>query len=361
MVRRQPSVPEELKARPFTVAEGRELGMTRRQLDRPGLRQAPYGVRTAGESDLVQRSLAALVAVDRPGRPAVLSHVTAARLWGVPLPRREAPGEPVDVAVRRPGRASRAAGIAGHVLCDDRIGVVHRHGLPVVDAATVLCQLAGILTVPDLVAVGDALVYAPRVREWDDDRPWLTLDELASRVRGFHGRGKRRASAAVRLIRPGAASRPESLLRVLLAQPGWPEPEVNVAIRDRHGRLVAYPDLLYRRWRVVVEYDGDQHRTSRAQYERDVQRLAELDALGFRVVRVLADGLFRRPGDTLARVRWALVQAGWRPSDTGERPAFSSSRRRCTPDGHSGRTSVTTRRSGMGDLGHAATAPRGLR
>lgn len=180
------------------------------------------------------------------------------------------------------------------------------------DPTTLFCQLSATLSLQDLVAVGDALVLSPRFRQWDDDRPWTSVDDLERRVDGFRGRGKRTARDAVPLLRPGAASRPESLLRLLLRQPGWPDPEVNAAIREASGRLVAYPDLLYRQWRVVVEYDGDQHRTSRAQYERDVRRLEELSAQGWRVVRVLSRDLFVTPEQTVLRVRAALRQAGWR-------------------------------------------------
>jgi hypothetical protein len=36
---------------------------------------------------------------------------------------------------------------------------------------------------------------------------------------------------------------------------GLPEPEVNPDIRNASGRFVGRGDLVYRRWRVIVEYD----------------------------------------------------------------------------------------------------------
>lgn len=62
---------------------------------------------------------------------------------------------------------------------------------------------------------------------------------------------------------------------------------------------------------MVVEYDGDQHRTSRSQYVRDVERHEALAACGWTVIRVLADELFSRPQDVVDRVQRALRRAGW--------------------------------------------------
>jgi very-short-patch-repair endonuclease len=63
---------------------------------------------------------------------------------------------------------------------------------------------------------------------------------------------------------------------------------------------------------VVVEYDGDQHRADRGQFERDVERLEDLAREGWTVVRVLAHHL-RSPLHLQARVRAALRAGGWRP------------------------------------------------
>ncbi|WP_185020527.1 DUF559 domain-containing protein [Rathayibacter sp. PhB152] len=65
-------------------------------------------------------------------------------------------------------------------------------------------------------------------------------------------------------------------------------------------------DLLYRKQWVVVEYDGDQHRTDTRQYERDIARSEAIQALGYRHIRVRLSGLVDRPEATAARVRRAL-------------------------------------------------------
>jgi very-short-patch-repair endonuclease len=54
---------------------------------------------------------------------------------------------------------------------------------------------------------------------------------------------------------------------------------------------------------VAVEYDGDQHRTDRWQYVKDVRRLEILQRLGWVVIRVIAED---HAADIVRRVRQAL-------------------------------------------------------
>jgi len=60
---------------------------------------------------------------------------------------------------------------------------------------------------------------------------------------------------------------------------------------------------------VAVEYDGDQHRTDRHQYRKDVSRLQMLERMGWIVIRVLAG---EHPMDVLQRIRHALARRGYR-------------------------------------------------
>ena len=62
---------------------------------------------------------------------------------------------------------------------------------------------------------------------------------------------------------------------------------------------------------VCVEYDGAQHWTDPAQRTRDIDRYAELEAIGWRIVRVSADMLRYRPATIVARTKAALRDAGW--------------------------------------------------
>ncbi|WP_245745697.1 endonuclease domain-containing protein [Nocardia altamirensis] len=64
-------------------------------------------------------------------------------------------------------------------------------------------------------------------------------------------------------------------------------------------------------WRVAVEYDGAHHWTDPTQRTKDIDRIATLESLGWRVIRVNATLLHRRPHVVLDRVRAALHANGW--------------------------------------------------
>ena len=70
-----------------------------------------------------------------------------------------------------------------------------------------------------------------------------------------------------------ARSLPESEVRALLEFAGLTSPEVNVAIDDGPEAQVIC-DLVFRRWRTVVEHEGAHHQEDREQYNRDLGRYA---------------------------------------------------------------------------------------
>jgi hypothetical protein len=327
MPRRTP-LPAALHAGPFAVgtaiAAGVSPGRLRgRDLERPfhGVRIATGADATTGlrlgsfSSERDAAEFSSLVArcleyepLLRPGQ--FFSHETAARLWRFPLPAPFSRGDSLHVSVAAPGRAPRSAGIVGHQTVGG--AATERLGLPLSDAVTTWLALAPLLGVDDLVAIADHIVLEPMVLDPYDPRPYARLDQLVRRVEGFHGRGARKAASAVRHVRPGAESRPETLLRLLLARAGLPEPEVNVDIRDATGAFLGRADLLFREWRVIVEYDGEQHRTSSRQYDRDETRLEDFALAGYRVVRIRKGTLFGQPEAVVWRVLRTLRDAGWR-------------------------------------------------
>jgi very-short-patch-repair endonuclease len=63
-------------------------------------------------------------------------------------------------------------------------------------------------------------------------------------------------------------------------------------------------------WKVGVEFDGAHHWTDPKQRTHDIDRLAELDARGWIIIRVSADLLRYRPEVVIERVRRALRAAG---------------------------------------------------
>ncbi|OBB98211.1 hypothetical protein [Mycobacterium sp. 852002-40037_SCH5390672] len=143
------------------------------------------------------------------------------------------------------------------------------------------------------VAAIDALVQATDLKMAD-------VELLAERYRGR--RGMKNSRAALELVDDGAQSPKETWLRLLLITAGFPPPQTQIAVRNEWGWAEAYLDMGWKDIKVAVEYDGDHHRASRAQYVKDIRRLEMLERYGWIVVRVIAED---RPDDIIRRVREA--------------------------------------------------------
>lgn len=108
----------------------------------------------------------------------------------------------------------------------------------------------------------------------------------------------------------------ESELRPLLTFAGLPRPEVNAAVDVRED-VAVIGDLVYRKWRTVVEYEGAQHQEDRAQYNSDLDRYALMRAADVRYVQVTRERL-ARPKTVVGEVFRALLAAGY----DGTAPSF---------------------------------------
>jgi very-short-patch-repair endonuclease len=296
-----------LEQRPFSVGEARARGFGRARMRNAELARPFHGIR---------------VAIGRLGSPIDafaprlrhnewFSHESAARLWNVPLANWENPTDTVHVTIADPGAPSRAKGARGHRTAQVTT-IVLRRGLRCSDAATTWLNLASILSLRDLVVAGDHLVLDPEVLDPLDLRPYVTLEELRQRVQSYHGAGKARASRALALLRQGAESRPETLLRLLIRDARLPEPAVNPIIYDATGRRIGRADLVFSEFRVIVEYDGDQHRSDKRQYRKDVRRWQDFMREGWDVLRFHDDALSASPGATQLEIADALARAGCR-------------------------------------------------
>jgi hypothetical protein len=131
------------------------------------------------------------------------------------------------------------------------------------------------------------------------------------RVAACHRRapGLRRLEAALELVDAGAQSPRESYLRLLLIDAGLPRPQTQIPVVGVDAMPLAYLDLGWEECMVAVEYDGDQHRTDRRQYVKDIRRLEMLEQLGWIVVRVVAED---RPAAIVRRVRAAVAASSVR-------------------------------------------------
>jgi hypothetical protein len=297
------AIPLPLAAAPFTVAHAHAWKVGEGRLRGPDLDRPFHGVRMP-RSDPVSIEQRCRAYAARMRDCEVFSHRTAALLHGLPLPFGQE--QPIHVSAFEPHGIPRSVGVRGHRLRLGGAAIVLVRGLRVVSAIDAWCQLSGELSVRRLVEVGDALVCRRH--------PPATLDELGEAIDRHTGhRGQRALRAAFALVRSGTDSPAETDLRLDLMEYGLPEPLVNAPIFDASGHLIAIGDLVYARFRVIVEYDGGQHREDARQYARDVDRLEDLAHAGWRVIRFNSSHRGVRRTRRLERVREALLAAGWAP------------------------------------------------
>ncbi len=237
----------------------------------------------------------------------VFSHLTAAVLWGMPLPS-HLDIESLHVSAQAPARAPSGRGITGHSLRLMPASTRWLGGFPVLAPAETWRLLAEVLAAHDLVCVGDFIVTG---NPWRQILPLATIDELtlASRSRSAF-RGSRLAIEALHAVRVGPLSRPESLLRQLVLAAGLPEPVLNGTIATSSGSFVAMPDLGWPDYHVAAEYEGDHHR-GRGQFRHDIRRVELIIDQDWSVVRVSADDLFDRPSELVTRLGARLTARGW--------------------------------------------------
>lgn len=288
-------LPPHLAGRPFLVSAAGADGVARSRTRAKDL-VAPFrGVRMPVEMVTTKRLCTALALRMSPEQ--FFSHHTAAKLHGLPVDE-----GPIHVSAFAPTREPRVAGVIGHRVAPGSARVVTVDGLRVASAVDAWVSLASSDSLTRVVMVGDALLRRKN--------PIATISEMEQAVAAAAGaRGARRLRRAMGLVRPRTDSPRETLIRLWLLWAGLPEPDVNRAILDDRGRFVAYGDLVFAQYRVLVEYDGEHH-FSAEQALLDVDRLEKIMAQGWRVVRI---NRTHSQHTTVALVRTALVKAGWRP------------------------------------------------
>jgi very-short-patch-repair endonuclease len=225
---------------------------------------------------------------------AALSHVTALQLRGLNI----GPSAPIHISTNQPTQR-----ILRGVVVHRRQGLLHPtelNGLPVLRPDRTFVDAATQLRDRELLRVGDWLVATGRT----------DVDTLRSYAFGSHLDGVQRARRVAMMVRAGAASPRESDLRWEIVRAGLPEPELNVDILDELGEFIARGDLVYRRWKIVVEYDGWQHERDAWQRQYDHLRRERLEGAGWRVIVITAAD-FRYPHTLVRRIETVLRQRGF--------------------------------------------------
>jgi hypothetical protein len=201
----------------------------------------------------------------------------------------------IELICNRP-RRPRGVITRNEAVADDEIGWACK--LPVTTPARTAFDLGRHLDRLDALVRLDALMRATPFSVED-------VQQLAERYRG--ARGLRQLRDLLPLVDGGASSPQETRLRLLFMDAGLPTPTTQIPICDR-GRLIRMADMGWEDFMVAAEYDGDQHRTSRPQYVKDLRVLPILERMGWHVIRVIKED---RDEDVIARVYEALCRRGW--------------------------------------------------
>ncbi|MGH2857735.1 MAG: type IV toxin-antitoxin system AbiEi family antitoxin domain-containing protein [Solirubrobacteraceae bacterium] len=242
------------------------------------------GVYAVGPRRAEPRARAA-AAVLACGSRAVLSHESAASLWGM-LRRWSFPLE-VTVAGNR-----AQPGITIHRSRTlRRADITREYGIPVTSPARTLLDIAPRLTDERLTRiVNDAL----RTR-------LLGLDALSQLLaRSAHHRGVGRLRPFVQVPNGPTASAFEDRFLAFVRAHGLPEPQMNARVL---GREV---DALFMPQRVIVELDSWEFHHDRTAFIDDRERDASALEADFLTIRLTWERLDERPDEEAARLRRIL-------------------------------------------------------
>jgi hypothetical protein len=279
------------------IAQLRRLGFRAHHIDRRlaahRLRAVYRGVYAVGHRRIGREGqwLAAVLAC---GPGALLSHRSAAALWGIldlerPRPDVTVPGHGTR---ERPGIRVRRSTVL-HV--EDRS---EHLGIPVASVARTLLDLA---TDVPVWRVRRAASEATRLDLLDH----AAADRLIERSQGRHGVSVLRALVAADLSADARTrSDLESRFLDFCRGEGLPTPLVNAHVG---GYEV---DAYWPQARLVVELDSWEFHKDREAFERDRQKAADLTRQGFTVVQITDRRLKRERREVHATLRALMNQSG---------------------------------------------------
>jgi very-short-patch-repair endonuclease len=223
-----------------------------------------------------------MAAVLACGPGAVLSHRSAAALWGI------RPTTRTGIEVMAPGRVGRRrAGIEVHDAASLRAADVTRvHHIPCTTVARTLLDLAAVV---DRHVLERAYEQAEVLGVLDRD----AVEDLLARSSRRHGLISLRA--VVEVDRPLNITRSELERRFLAicSSAALPRPQVNAWVPLGDGGIEV--DFLWREQRLIVETDGHTFHGTRAAFERDRVRDQRLLLAGWRVARFTWRQVLRDP------------------------------------------------------------------
>jgi predicted transcriptional regulator of viral defense system len=277
---------------------GVSAGAARKWVERGRLNLVYPGVYAVGHA-LLNREGPLMAAVLACGPGAVISHVSAAELWGL------IGSGSVDIDVTAPNRRGRTpADINAHrdgaLHGTDR---THLRGIPCTTVARTLLDLAAVLSPWELrKAVAEAEVLG-----------LLNIREVRALIRRCRGRrGVARLRLCVDELDPSTKRTRSELERIFLTlckRAGLPRPEVNVPLEAAGLRL--RPDFLWRDVRLIIETDSRKFHGTASAFELDRQREQRFFAAGWQVVRCTWRQVEHNPQELIP-----LLSAGFKRAQT---------------------------------------------
>jgi predicted transcriptional regulator of viral defense system len=274
------------------IALGLGSGAIGRRLRAGRLHRLYSGVYAVGHR-AISREGRWMAAVLFCGPEAVLSHRSAAALWGI---RGHSSGA-IEVTTPRKSRSHQRIRRHFAVLPADEVTI--RDGIPVTTVPRTLFDLAADHGVD---AVEHALRQSERLRLYDG----LSLEDLLGRHPRRRGSRTIRACLQRRRELPAGVTREELEARFLafLDRLGLPRPRLNawLSLGSRRYR----PDCLWPEQRLIVELDGYETHGTWSSFQGDRDRDRRLTAAGYRTIRVTWSQLNRIPDEVAADLTAAL-------------------------------------------------------
>lgn len=202
-----------------------------------------------------------------------------------------------------------------------------------------VCSTARVI---DAIVVGDWLLHRGHMTS-------VELRELANRDRWRPG-----AEAALWVaqhLTERSRSPKESELRPLFTFAGLPEPEVNSPLADEPDSPIG--DLVWRKWMVVMEFEGKHHFRNDAQIRRDIGRYAWMRERSYAYLQATNEMLVH-PRAVVTSGYQLLVKRGYGgpPPDFGEtwQSLFGPCIRAAATDRSATRWLATGHQSASGDI-----------
>ena len=245
-----------------------------------------------------------MAAVLTAGPGAVLSHRSAAALWGI----RHTTSATVDVTV--PHALRPRAGLRPHRTRLPHDEVTEHNGIPTTTPPRTLLDLATVLPKHHL----ERAINEAEYRRLTDP---VSLDALAARYPRRQGVPTiRKLLEAQTTGHTLTRSDLEARFLDLLDRADLPRPQINTPI-TLNGHTIE-PDCTWPHHHLIVELDGYASHGTRHAFEKDRARDRRLQAAGWRVIRITWRQLHADP-DAIADEIRALLEP--------ERPKYPSDRR----------------------------------